>query len=365
METTFPPETPPDVKQGVLTQAAVRLWQLLQAAWNGLWFAAYDPLPAGLFRIGLGLLTLTMCLCSAPNWERFYAADGIISLDVPQVQALADPPERFSVFRWGEGVVPLRAWWWVKLGVGLCLTIGWQTRLATVALWILVCSEINRNRWIVNGDDLVVRMLLFHSMLAPLGSTLSLDAWLRKRRGLPAPTHQVWPVRMLQFGTLMVYVASTPNKLLDDPAWREGMAIYWTMTSDMWSRLWFPWVSYRYGFFFTKCATYGSLLIEGGFPIAVWIPRLRPWALGALVSLHLGIALFIPHVTFFTLSMVVALSLFLPAQSLRRFLARLRVPENLLGEAPASESEATSPLPHSDRHAAPLCCSEERDRAAE
>jgi hypothetical protein len=53
--------------------------------------------------------------------------------------------------------------------------------------------------------------------VAPCGRELSLDAWLRQRRGLPAldPAAPAWPLWLLRFEASVVYGASGLSKLLD------------------------------------------------------------------------------------------------------------------------------------------------------
>jgi Vitamin K-dependent gamma-carboxylase len=58
---------------------------------------------------------------------------------------------------------------------------------------------------------------------APCGRELSLDAWLRRRRGLPAldPSAPGWPLWLLRFECATIYGASGLSKLLD-PDWFGG-----------------------------------------------------------------------------------------------------------------------------------------------
>jgi hypothetical protein len=51
--------------------------------------------------------------------------------------------------------------------------------------------------------------------------------------------------------------------------------------------------------------------VEGLFPLAVWFRPTRRLAIVAIASLHIGIALLIPNVTYFTLSMVCCFAAFL------------------------------------------------------
>jgi hypothetical protein len=67
--------------------------------------------------------------------------------------------------------------------------------------------------------------------VAPCGRELSMDAWLRRRRGLPAldPTAPAWPLWLLRFECSAIYGASGLSKLLD-PDWFGG-TVTWQRVS--------------------------------------------------------------------------------------------------------------------------------------
>ena len=309
-----------------------RQWQQISVsdAWNHFWFRRFDPISVGMFRIWFGSLMLIMLAASYPNWDMYYDADGVLSLNDADLAPYRTDPPGWSVFALFEGVVPTRAWWWVAVLTASLLTLGLATRLATIGMFLLVCSMVNRAPVMVNGEDLVFRMLLFHGMFAPLGHSLSLDGAIRRRwrqqRGIKQPPSppMIWAVRMMQINVALIYVISLPYKIADDPAWITGDAIYWTMASDMWSRQWFPELGYMYGGVLSKIATWGTLLVEGQFPILVCFRRTRLLAIALVTSLHVGIAILVPNVALFTLSMVVAFWLYMPPETTRSILRRLR-----------------------------------------
>lgn len=290
------------------------------AAWDRFWFSRFDPLSVSVFRICLGLLLLAFYLANGPNWERFYAADGALSLDV------LDPSKArqswWSLFYWTEGLLPVRAWWWVGLAAAAGFTVGWWTRLCTVLLFAIQTSMSHTNWTAISGEDIVFRLLLFGSCFAPLSWTLSLDSWLRQRRGR-APAHPdgplIWPVRLLEINVALIYALSVANKLADDIAWQDGTAIYWAVLDSSWSR--WPWPELfagPAGEILSAVATYGTLLIEGAFPLLVWFRRTRLWIILPLAALHLGIAVFLQNLVFFSLAMICSFWLFLPAETTRR-----------------------------------------------
>lgn len=303
----------------------------LRQAWDRLWFSRFDPLSAGVFRVCLGGLLVAYYAALFPNWERFYAADGIQSLDVTDPGRSHRP--LLSVFTWTEGVVPVQVFWWVGVVAAVGFTLGWRTRLWTAVLFVLHSSMMMTNRWLIVGDDIVCRMLLFLGLFAPLGDRLSLDAWLKARRdggqgrSDEATWLTVWAVRLMQINIAFVYLFSVPHKLVRNPDWLDGTALYWTLLSGTWSR--WPWPEALYGTkgeVFSALATFGTLLVEGTFPLLVWFRRTRLYVLGAATALHLGAAIFLQNLTFFQLAMICSFWLFVPAEVTRRWgngLARL------------------------------------------
>src|SRR6186997_653597 len=141
------------------------LWNGGKQLWNRMWFSGFDPLPAGVFRIAFGVLLLTFFICLIPNWREYYGKDGYMSL-TPSSREL------WSVFRWADEYFPVQVYLVVALIASVAFTLGWHTRFFTVILFVLVSSMMRRNPMIVNGDDLVFRMLLLYSCFAPLGQTL-------------------------------------------------------------------------------------------------------------------------------------------------------------------------------------------------
>jgi hypothetical protein len=138
----------------------------------------------------------------------------------------------------------------------------------------------------------------------------------------------------MQCNICLIYLISLPFKLVDDAAWLDGTAIYLAMTNDIWSR--FPWPQLFYGGILSPLFTYGTIVVEGLFPILVWIRSTRWVALTAITSLHLGIAVCLQNVTFFTLSMVCSFWVFVPGEAVRNGLLKLSILSRAPGKSAGS-----------------------------
>jgi len=291
----------------------------LYHSWNPFWFARLDARPLAIFRMATGTLILLMLLCLLPNWNRFYAADGIISLNSP---GLVNDRVNSSIglFYWTEGWLPVEIHWLVAFAFTTMFLVGYKTRWSTLGTLVMIDAMIHRNPYIVNGEELVWRMVLLYSLFIDLGAAWSVDAWRRARQRNSSQatpgTLFAWPVRMMQINIALIYGISLPYKFAQDPGWVTGDAFHWTVASDMWGPSSMPWITLAFGGMLRKLITFGTVLVEGAFPVLVWFEKYRRWVLVPIASLHLGIAMMIPNVTFFTLSMVCAFPCFLTARDL-------------------------------------------------
>jgi len=200
------------------------------------------PLPLSMTRIGVGVLWLAVLTITAPNWHRFYGFDGMLSLDDSDLNKLRRLSTT-SLMYLTDSVLPISFWWWIGLVLSICVTIGFQSRLATIGLFVFTSSLIQRNSSVVNGEELVTRMLLFYGCFSHWGDRLSLDAWILKRKlatdangfakNTCRPQPLVWYWRMMQINFLLIYAISLPNKFAQDIDWLTGDALHWTITSDM------------------------------------------------------------------------------------------------------------------------------------
>jgi Vitamin K-dependent gamma-carboxylase len=297
--------------------------KLLLNLWNRFWFSPIDPLPMAACRIGLGTLLVVWFIGLSPNWERFYAADGIISLSDNISPAPASDP--WNVMLVTERWLPIRAYLWAGLAASILLAIGFWSRAASGLLFVLINVLVHRNYYIVNGEELVARMFLLYGTFSPWGQAWSVDAWLKSRRARRpggrtlAALPWAWTLRMMQIQFLLIYTVSLGYKFAQDSSWADGNALHWTIASDRWWRMGeMSWLTLSCGGLLRKCMTYGTILIEGSAPILIWVPATRRYVVGAIIFLHTGIAIMIPGVGFFSLLMVAGAMLFIPAESFRR-----------------------------------------------
>jgi hypothetical protein len=112
------------------------------------------------------------------------------------------------------------------------LLVGFRTRLANVASWLLLCSLQVRNDSLLNGGDIALRLLLMWSLFLPLGARFSLDSLRRPRPAADARVadSSVASVALL-LQIVLIYMFAGFGKI--DPEWvSEGIAIERVMNGD-------------------------------------------------------------------------------------------------------------------------------------
>ncbi len=132
------------------------------------------------FRVALGLLVLADLARRARNLRAFYTDDGVL----PRAALV----ETTGPLHWSLHLLSGEAWAQALLflvaGVfAAALVVGYRTRTATVVSWLLTVSLHNRVPDVLNGGDVLLRLLLFWAMFLPLGTYWAVDARHRRRDG--------------------------------------------------------------------------------------------------------------------------------------------------------------------------------------
>src|SRR5215218_8220137 len=144
-----------------------------------------------------------------------YALDGRIYRDAfyePYATWYPEPPRAAYV-----GLLLLAA------VAAVAMSLGFLTRLATATTFVIVAYNLFLSTTHFHNNRAYLVIVLGLLAVAPCGRELSLDAWVRRRRGRPAldPRAPAWPLWLLRFECAAVYGASGMSKLLD-PDWFGG-----------------------------------------------------------------------------------------------------------------------------------------------
>jgi uncharacterized membrane protein YphA (DoxX/SURF4 family) len=112
---------------------------------------------------------------------------------------------------------------WLAVVAAVAMSLGLLTRLATATTFAIVTYNLFLSTTHFHNNRAYLVIVLGVLAVAPCGRELSLDAWMRRRRGRPPLelTAPAWPLWLLRFECAAIYGASGLSKLLD-PDWFGG-----------------------------------------------------------------------------------------------------------------------------------------------
>jgi hypothetical protein len=226
--------------------------------------------------------------------------------------------------------------------VALAFTLGLATRVTSVLAWVGFLSYIHRVPASGFGMDTMVAILLLYLMIGPSGAALSLDRWLARRwarlRGEPFPDDPppsgsaTFALRLLQIHFCLIYLASGTSKL-QGSAWWNGTALWQTMSNYEFAgphgpafhellillalQRWLWELAVGGGCLFT-------LVLEISLPYLIWIRSWRWVMMLGSTLLHTGIAVTMGGLGTFSLAMLAMLLSFMPPETVRWLLHRVR-----------------------------------------
>jgi hypothetical protein len=181
---------------------------------------------------------------------------------------------------------------WLAAAAAVAMTLGILTRLATATAFTIVAYNLFLSTTHFHNNRAYLLIVLGVLALAPCGRELSVDASIRRRRGLPplelsAPA---WPLWLLRFECAAIYGASGLSKLLD-PDWFGG-TVTWQRVVRARDELgalpdWTVSVITERGFH-TGAAKF-IVLTELFIALGLWSRRTRYAAVWVAVVFHLSI----------------------------------------------------------------------------
>lgn len=286
------------------------------------WYDVFsvDTRSLAAFRIGMGILLLIDLVTRVPDLSAMYTDDGMFSR--------AEMCRRYtSIWHWSFHLASGAPWFQsILFGVAgvfaTMLCLGFQTRFATVACWILLVSVQHRVPPILNGADSLQRVLLFWSMFLPLGEVWSLDRWISLRRGklegasasgTPPAQSSVLSVASLAILLQMAMMYFFSAIFKSNGNWLRGEVIDGALKHAFYTTpLGMQLLDYPR---LTHFLTVAVLALEWLGPVLLFVSIRRPWVRGAsllcLAAMHIGIQVLL-SVGMFSFVSIAGLMLFTP-----------------------------------------------------
>jgi uncharacterized membrane protein YphA (DoxX/SURF4 family) len=289
--------------------------------WNRFFFDPISPATIGLFRIVFGLVIFISLVGKFPSIDIFYGPKAIVTYESMNTFF---PRQPYLFFRW----LPLEEpWLTIYLSALLLATasliVGFQTRLSSILVFLGLMSLSNRNFFVDNAGDDLMRINAFFLLFTEAGAAYSLDRYFRRRKGLEGKNLKPvapWGQRLLQLQLAYLYFETATLKL-SGPSWVDGTALYYSLNYLELRRL-----DFRFLFshlWQIKLASYGTMFIEFAAFTLIWFKKLRYPVLILALILHLGINLLMQF-PIFQYVIVASLINFVFPEDIERLFASIR-----------------------------------------
>lgn len=322
--------------------------------WDRFWFAPTSARPLGAFRIVFGPIVLLNLALIAPDIDVWFTDAGRLRGNEPREMAGAAWSEAFNVpMRWS----PLQTYrdpWTVRaffLGTAVAavgFTLGWRTRVMSVAVYAGMLSIHHANLLTNSGADALLTIVCFLMMLSPCGAAYSLDARRRARGygGAFSALVSPWPQRLIAIQVSVVYFMAGILKA-GGKTWIDGTALHYVLSNAEIRRFDLGLTAYPS---LINAMTLGTVITEVALAFLLWVRAARPLMIAIGVTLHCGIMLTINIPIFGELMMATYLC-FLTAGEWD-VVARRLDPRRLFGRGDEA-ARGTPPGPVDRGHGAP------------
>lgn len=281
---------------------------------------ALDLRALALFRVAVGCILLADLAIRFPDISTFYLSDGVCPVD-------AMPHSHWSMKH--LELYRLLDNWWSVAGMfflaavfATSLTLGFYTRTSALVSWYLLASLQNRNIYLSDGGDLLLRIVLLCAVFLPLGARWSVDAWRHPEwEKLP---NKYFSLATVAYVTQVCVMYLTAGLLKSDASWRvTGDALYLALSVDQFATGFAQMLVQHPSLL--RVLNFMALAIELCAPLLLLCPLFvgatRSVALVLLMGFHLGIASCLHLGLFMPISLTVLLAL-LPTEALDRVFRR-------------------------------------------
>ncbi len=257
-------------------------------------------------RIALGIVILSDLVIRATSLTAHYTQDGI--LPVSLLLEFDTRPLVWS-FHYLNDSFAYQAFLFCVHGViTLLLIAGYRTRLITFLSWVFLISLQNRNPFLAQSGDDLMRLVLFWSLFMPWGNFYSVDS-----KKIKSQIKNYFSVASLGYLILIVsvYLFSAIQKT--SPEWRtEGSALYYALSLDQLKIGVGDWL-YQFPTLMKVLTFLVIYYFELLVPILLLLPfknqKFRALCVFSIILFHLGISLTIYVGLFFAIGIASALGL--------------------------------------------------------
>ncbi|MBI3331663.1 DUF393 domain-containing protein [Candidatus Peregrinibacteria bacterium] len=196
---------------------------------EGFFFRPISASGFGLMRIAWAATVLIYSLGQLMDVARYYGSDGILPPSIEHI--VSREPYRYTLFDYVVDPQAVVIVYVIMLIACVYAIIGVYPRLMTIVAALLLFSFHERNPLSLGGGDTVLRNAGFLLMLAPCGRAFSKrrwrlqwERWRTKLPLLPPATMPAWPMWLMLWQLMVIYITTAWDKSLGD-MWLNGTAV--------------------------------------------------------------------------------------------------------------------------------------------
>lgn len=284
--------------------------------WNIFFFQPEQASTIGLVRILLGLIFLVETVRFWDKSEWYFGDNGFYQTKYFMHSAYST---RLTIFKY----IPCTNFY-IKTGLvlsilaSICVMIGFYTRLSCVIAFILRASFHNRNLYLFNSGDTLLRILTFLLIFSRAGDALSVDCYLSGKDMLNT-MGPPWCERLMMIQVCTVYAYTAWLKICSQ-SWVDGSASYYPLQLYRYANCYVPKILHKTPW--VQIATWLTLLIEEMVAFAIWIRELRYPTIFCGIVLHAVFA-YCLKLEIFSYIMIVSLLLFLKPEDVSKWITEL------------------------------------------
>ena len=259
------------------------------------WFVQpASPVPLAWFRIAVTLFCLVRLFVLRHSLLDVYGQYGFVQWAITRANLYDGLPHLGNIvllmghlgLTADQSVYVVLAVYFVAV---LALMAGFASRWSAALVWFVNFLLIHAGGGLVYGMDIFTHIALFYCLIMPVGDALSLDARFGWRKAQPSVAAGVTR-RMLQLHLCIIYFSSGLEKAAGIQWW-NGEAIWRSVMLPSFAGFDLHWLAYVPWLAAMIC--WSVLALETGYTFFVWWRRTRLVWLGMMVSMHLGIGLFL------------------------------------------------------------------------
>ncbi len=279
--------------------------------WNEYLFEPIDAIQYSVLRIGLGALITIYFIQLLPFYPLQFSQEGWLAnrqdLHLPNAGS-------WSLLFFTSNNAQTLYFFLTAIFCAGAFTLGFFTQLTGWVSLIALISLWNRNPLILDGDDAILRVMLFYLLLSPCGRILSVDS----RFKYPMIKSEVWPLRLIQFQLAFVYFVSGWVKI-HSLEWQDGSVLQYVLVHPEYSRWDFTeLLTYPFILLLLSALSFTIMWWEILFPFLILYPKSRRTCIIIGIAFHLGLLVFM-NLRWFSGIMLTLYLAFVPNKNFRRY----------------------------------------------